>query len=497
MSVMKFLPAPRFGVSSRYRSAAILLGALAAVFVFDERPARADLLNLERWATNQGGWVSPATWLSGDFDGNGKTDLAYLWVSPDIIIGERGPPFDFGAGSADVAIDLHLSCDNSAVPCPAGVPNANQAGAFFEQPGGGTSLVLTPSLDNCNGATGTCQWLSGDFDGDGKTDIAFVASIGGQISIWVGQSTGTGQFALCQWANHQGGWIGLSTWLAGDFDGDGKDDLAYVFSSAGGQIDIDVHKSLGTCSNGNGFSLSRWATNQGGWVSPGIFLASDFNGDGLLDIGLAWDDGGKIDLDAHLSNNPGFSLERWATGQGGWIVGSQWTSVRGRMNSRDRIPGTSMISGFFTSGPGDGLGTPGLGDIINVFNDGGAVSIDSHLADTNMFNFGQSSGVFELQRYATRQGTYPDNVVFLAGDFNGDTVGDVADPFAVNGRINIDVHRGTCGGPLDANGNCCAALSNVCNGVCCFGTCATGTGSTNNCCPAGQTCDSPPPPQPK
>src|SRR5262249_1479818 len=33
----------------------------------------------ERWATQQGGWISTGTWLTGDFNGDGKTDFVQFW----------------------------------------------------------------------------------------------------------------------------------------------------------------------------------------------------------------------------------------------------------------------------------------------------------------------------------------------------------------------------------------------------------------------------------
>ena len=73
----------------------------------------------------------------------------------------------------------------------------------------------------------------------------------------------------CQWAalpkglpakGDQGLWVTPSTWLAGDFNGDGKTDLAYIFSTDG-NASIDAHLS-----NGHGFTGHHWATDQGGWM---------------------------------------------------------------------------------------------------------------------------------------------------------------------------------------------------------------------------------------
>jgi hypothetical protein len=481
--------------------------------------AHADLLGLERWATNQGGWIAPSTFLVGDFDGNGKDDLAYIWIACDAC----GNPFVPGEYGIIPGIDLHLSCDNAGVPCPPGV-NPNTTGAFvLDHTIGGIASQLGCEMDTCQGFLGACgigisgetcnvitgsklQWLAGDFDGDGKTDLALVYATHGQIKIQVGISQGllgnVGSFSWSVWNTGQGGWVDPSTWVVGDFDGDGKDDLGYVFKDPGnGNIDIDVHRSLGSAAAG-GFQLRRWATNQGGWPDNRVFMASDVNGDGMADVELAFEDAGHIDLDAHLSTGSSFQLQRWATNQGAWINGgagvAQWTSVPGYFGRRDRERGASLITPLFTPAPGNGLGGAGLGDLIYAFNANGAIDIDGHLATLNDAvpagnTFGTTQG-FNLQRYATNQGTYPQTVQFLGGDFNGDSVGDVADAFEVNGQIDIDVHKGLCAGPIAQSGQCCLPFTTICNGACCAGTCSNSPSAINGCCLYGETCPPPPPP---
>jgi hypothetical protein len=46
---------------------------------------------MQRWATRQGGFWDAQKWLTGDFNGNGKTDFTKVWG-------------DGGYGS----IDVHL-----------------------------------------------------------------------------------------------------------------------------------------------------------------------------------------------------------------------------------------------------------------------------------------------------------------------------------------------------------------------------------------------------
>lgn len=481
--------------------------ALSACPLLRTQPAHADLLKLQRWATNQGSWVTPNSWDAGDFDGNGKTDMVFVFKNCS-----NCPLPGFPTVGADfIAADLHLSCDNNAVPCPPGTGSAgNPSGAFTKlraflaDDENGTALFVDQdSLDECNGLTDCdevsgkkSKFYAGDFNGDGKTDLVWTYASLGRLVFKVGLSDGvSGVFHFCTWGNgDQGGFVDPSDWVVGDFNGDGLDDIAYLFSDHG-QIDMDVHLSKGSCNGGEGFTLQRWATDQGSWVQPAKFLAADYDGDGRTDIAFAFNDNNKISLDVHRSTGHSFVLERWATGQGSWITTSQWATVRGRLNSPDKVPGISLITPFLTPAPGDGLGGAGLGDIIYAFNDAGGISIDGHLANTSVFTANTTAGVFTLDRYATKQGSYPTSVLFRGGDFNGDTIGDVVDAFNTGGQISIDVHLGTCLGPLDYSGACCQAFASVCNGQCCNGTCSDSLSATNGCCPFGQTCPPPPPPR--
>ncbi len=70
--------------------------------------------------------------------------------------------------------------------------------------------------------------LTGDFDGDGKTDLALINLDGSSLTIEVAHSTGDGQFTLGAPQI-----FGGETWsnfnpVVGDFNGDGKADLAFT-----------------------------------------------------------------------------------------------------------------------------------------------------------------------------------------------------------------------------------------------------------------------------
>jgi hypothetical protein len=243
-------------------------------------------------------------------------------------------------------------------------------------------------------------WFAGDFDGDGRADLATVFGDQGSASIDVWLSTGS-TFAQHRWATQQGGFWDTQKWLAGDFDGDGRADLANVFGDLG-QISIDVHRSTGAT-----FTMNRWATRQGGFWDAQKWLAGDFDGDGNADLANVFNDLGVTSIDVHRSTGAAFLFQRWATGVSGFWDAQKW------------LAGGFVFPGSTT-------------DLVNVFNDKGQVSVDAYTP---------SGFTFVFQRRTSEQGGFWDTQKWLAGDFDGDGQADLANVFDDSGMASVDVHH--------------------------------------------------------
>jgi hypothetical protein len=103
--------------------------------------------------------------------------------------------------------------------------------------------------------------------------VAYAKSDGG----WAIRSKSVGTFGI--WATKNG-----VTPLAGDFNGDGRTDIALLNQGAGwGSVPVSFAKSDGswTVLSKSVGNFGVWATRNG--VTP---LAGDFNGDGRSDIAL-------------------------------------------------------------------------------------------------------------------------------------------------------------------------------------------------------------------
>jgi hypothetical protein len=114
----------------------------------------------------------------------------------------------------------------------------------------------------------------GDFNGDGKADIA-TSTFSNTVSVLLSQGTGT-SFARTDIA------VGpnpLSV-AVGDFDGDGKADIVTA------QWDVNSFTSSVTvlANNGDGtFTRADFAVGD----SPGSVAVGDLSGDGLADLAIA------------------------------------------------------------------------------------------------------------------------------------------------------------------------------------------------------------------
>ena len=150
-------------------------------------------------------------------------------------------------------------------------------------PGGGMSNVMffevTPSSSlialNAPSAfgAGTTPYsvAVGDFNGDGKLDLAVANEGSDNVSILLGNGDGTFQAAV-----DYGAGTDPDSVAVGDFNGDGKLDLV-VANDDSNNVSILL---------GNGDGTFQAAVNYG-VSAPSSVAVGDFNGDGKLDLAVA------------------------------------------------------------------------------------------------------------------------------------------------------------------------------------------------------------------
>jgi hypothetical protein len=198
---------------------------------------------------------------------------------------------DAGAQCVDLTTDTkHCgSCDGTCVSCERCFLSACQATPFLSM---GVPVVFG------DGSIGvTADWaLIGDFDADGRVDLALVGGVEGQpvttLEIYFGDSQGG--FPRSQsFEIGDGGQI----WdvAAGDVDGDGKVDIVLAVSVPGAGDDIAVGVAVfpNLAAGGQGLR-GPFVTNPAmymGDLLQGFYAVrlsvADFNSDGISDVAVS------------------------------------------------------------------------------------------------------------------------------------------------------------------------------------------------------------------
>jgi hypothetical protein len=231
------------------------------------------------------------TMHTGDYDGNGKLDLAaYDRESGDLWLGlSSGSGLAFARAAnlsawGDLGDDAH-QVFHGDFDGNGKIDLAFYAAATGElwlglSSGGELSFSLAarvPGFGNLMDAEHRC--FVGDFDGNGKSDLAFYYS--GNGDLWFGLSDGRSlSFAPAGNVAGFGNLLDPSRMLhVGDFNGDGRTDLMFHFNGDG--------NSWHGHSNGSSLAWS-WAGTMGDagdMLDAGrLMTTGDYNGDGKTDL---------------------------------------------------------------------------------------------------------------------------------------------------------------------------------------------------------------------
>ncbi|MEV0176681.1 FG-GAP-like repeat-containing protein [Streptomyces sp. NPDC050803] len=138
-----------------------------------------------------------------------------------------------------------------------------------------------------NWTASNAKLLNGDFNGDGRADLAAAYGYAdGTVGLWTWISTGDGVYAtpFRSWQSGVGDWtFSRSTFVAGDFDGDGRDDIAAWYDYSAGHDRLWTFKS--TKAGGFDAPTSSLTIAEGSWTASNAKLVTgDYNGDGRDDL---------------------------------------------------------------------------------------------------------------------------------------------------------------------------------------------------------------------
>jgi hypothetical protein len=344
-------------------------------------------------AVNYAGGSAPWGMALGDFNGDGKADMAV----PNLATGNVSVLLGNGNGTFQAAVNYQTwaGCNCGVEPIYVAVGDFNADGEADLAVANYNSGTVGVLLGNGNGtfraavnyATGTFPRFVGvgDFNGDGKADLV-LANYGaeevsgtGSVSILLGSGDGTFQAASNSALTNNPFSVAI-----GDFNGDGKTDLAVASSTPiGGNITVLLGNGDGSFHSGVDYSVSG-AT---------YIVAGDFNRDGKTDLAVTNYTGNAYKVGVLIGNGDGtfLAVVNYADAYGG---------------------GYPLAVGDFN------------GDGILDLTVGGAGAL-----------LGNGDGTFQ-----TGVSTGLTSGAVAVGDFNGDGVEDLA---AAESGVNISLGIGT------------------------------------------------------
>ena len=256
------------------------------------------------------GCAEPRDPPGADFDGDGLPDAAFLYRDAtearlDLFRGEggslAGPQSWWRADAVSAPSDVQLT-----LPGDFTGDGRSDVATLVHGPGCLQGLLVFVAEEGRFASPDPRGWwsapdgcsrplsdvASGDFDGDGRADLALLyQDIYGQASVEVLRSDGERFVAegAPRWQSETLLLMRASRLLAGDFDGDGRADLALLFGAFDCQPQVRVLLAAGD---------APLEEAQGWWQAQGCAeapitdaVAADFDADGRDDVALLEQDG--------------------------------------------------------------------------------------------------------------------------------------------------------------------------------------------------------------
>jgi hypothetical protein len=208
-----------------------------------------------------------------DLNGDGKPDLITESDTIGVLLG-RGdgsfqPPILYSPGGAVAPGDFNNDGKLDVAALGGKWSSNNFVSVLSVLLNDGTGELLTAR--SYDAGTPVSSMASADFNGDGNPDFALSDS-NGNVRLLLGAPNGVFQSPAIDT-----GLAGLGTLLSGDFNNDGKADLAGFMPSAGDAI---------TTYLGNGDGTFQGSIQSPTLPQPLSLAAGDLNGDGNLDLAI-------------------------------------------------------------------------------------------------------------------------------------------------------------------------------------------------------------------
>ena len=405
--------------------------------------ARADLVFQP--AVNYAVGSSPYRFTAGDFNGDGKPDLAvanHFSDNVSILLGDGDGTFqgavNYGVGFNPHSVTARDFNDDGKLDLAVANQCSNNVSILLGN-GDGT-FTLT---GNYGAGSDPYSVTASDFNRDGKQDLAVANYSGNTVSILLGIGNGTFQTALHYAVGSDS--VSIAT---GDLNGDGTPDLA-VANYSSDNVSILLGAGDGTFQS---------AVNYGVGSNPHSVTPGDFNGDGKLDLAAANANGNTVSILLGIGDGTFQATVNWAVGTVPVFLATGDFDGDGNLDLAVANSGDNTVS--ILVGMGDGafqsavnFATGSVPHSVTAADFNGDGKLDLGVANVEGNNVSILLNSSDLDpadgfRPALNYGAGPNPHSVSAGDFNGDGKLDLG--VANYGSDNVSILLGSGDGTLQA-----------------------------------------------